>query len=85
MSPEWAAVIIACVVAAGTTANLFIAMSIRNSVLGVKLWATDKFVSKDDMSAYLSPIKESIQMVGSIRRLLGKDPAHKPPEATGHA
>jgi len=79
MTAEWATVLIALVVAAGTCCNVFIALSIRNSVLGIKLWATDKFVAKEDMSNYLSPIKDSIQMVGSARRLQGFDPGHEPP------
>jgi len=81
VTAEWAAVIIAIVVAAGTCANVFIALSIRNSVLGLKLWASDKFVSKDDMTSYLAPIKDSIQMVGSGRRLQGLDPDHAPAKA----
>ena len=78
MTAEWAAVIIAIVVASGTCANVFIALSIRNSVLGLKLWCGDKFVSKEEMSVYLSPIKDSIQMIGSGRRLQGLDPEHIP-------
>lgn len=80
MNVEIAAAIIAGCGVGGTAFNLWIALNIRNSVLGMKLWATDKFVAKEDMTHYLSPIKESIQMVGSIRRMKGHDPNHIPPD-----
>jgi len=76
MTAEWAAVYITVFGALGTAANIWIATRIRADIMGVKLWAIDRFVSKSDMSNYLSPIKDSIQMVGSARRLNGLDPDH---------
>lgn len=78
MTAEQAAIYITIFGAVGTCANIWIMLNIRNGILGVKLWATDKFVAKDDMTTYLSPLKDSIQMVGSARRLQGLDPAHDP-------
>lgn len=37
--------------------------------LGLKLWTTKNFVAKDDMTNYLSPLKESIQMMHSTDRV----------------
>lgn len=74
MKPEDALTYITIIAAIGTAANVWLTVLIQKSVLGLKLWATEKFVAKDDMSTYLSPIKETIQMVGSARRLNDQDP-----------
>lgn len=36
--------------------------------MGLKLWATDKFVAKDDMPVYLAPLKESVTAMLSEHR-----------------
>lgn len=37
--------------------------------LGLKFWVTKNFVSKDDMTTYLSPLKDAVQMLYSQGRL----------------
>lgn len=37
--------------------------------LGLRLWTTKNFVSKDDMSTYLSPLKDAVQILYSQGRL----------------
>lgn len=78
MTPDQAAMYMTIIGLVGTAANVYLTLTIQKSILGLKLWATEKFVSKDEMSTYLSPIKDSIQMVGSGRRLAGMDPEHTP-------
>lgn len=36
--------------------------------MGIKLWVTKNFVAKEDMSNYLAPMKESIQLMHSDHR-----------------
>lgn len=36
--------------------------------MGLKLWVTQKFVAKDDMSTYLAPLKDSVQLMHSDHR-----------------
>ena len=82
MTPQDAAVYITIVGTIGTVLNIYFTLLISKSVSDLKLWATDKFVSKDDMTAYLSPLKDSIQMVGSARRLNDLDPSHPSPKVS---
>jgi hypothetical protein len=76
MTAQDALVWISIIGGVGTGINLILTLVIRNAIMGLKLWANEKFVAKDDMTTYLSPIKDSIQMVGSARRLQGLDPQH---------
>lgn len=69
MNPEWVAIYITLIGGVGTGFNMYLNLKMSGQIDKLKLWATDKFVDKDDMSTYLSPIKESIQMVGSQHRL----------------
>jgi len=80
MNPEEALTILTLVGGIGTGINVWITLRTSNEILKLKLWANDKFVSKDDMSTYLSPLKQSIQMIGSQRRLKDLDPGFEPPE-----
>jgi hypothetical protein len=80
VNAEWAAIYITLIGLAGTALNVWIALTIRASVLKMQLWATDKFVSKDDMPNYLSPIKASIQMISSAKRMHDFDPNHQHPQ-----
>jgi hypothetical protein len=82
VSAEWAAIYITIFGFVGTAVNVWITLRISNSIRGLKIWVMEKFVSKDDMTHYLSPIKQSIQMVGSTRRMAGFDPDHQPPEVS---
>jgi hypothetical protein len=75
MTAEWAAVYITVIGIIGTIVNLALTFWIRSAVLGVKLWVTENFVSKDDMSHYLSPLKQSITMVASKQRNEGRGSA----------
>lgn len=79
MTPQDALTWITIVGGIGTAVNVILTLIIKSAVSGLKLWAIEKFVSKDDMSTYLSPIKDSIQMVGSGRRLDDMDPSHPAP------
>lgn len=69
MTPDQTLAAVAIIGGIGTVANVWLTLSIRNSILGLKLWVRENFVSKDDMGTYLSPIKESITMVSSENRL----------------
>lgn len=54
----------------GLTA-LVLVLQIWNAytVASLKYWTAKNFVAKEDMSQYISPLKESIQMVYSEGRL----------------
>lgn len=62
MSPEDAMVFITVIGIVGTVANVWLTLSIRTSILGLKLWTTENFVKKEDMPQYL-------QMAESMSRL----------------
>lgn len=79
MTPEQAAIYLTVIGGLGTAFNVWLTLIIRNSVLGLKLWTHENFVSKEDMTTYLAPLKDSIQMIGSQRRLNDLDPGHPAP------
>lgn len=83
MSTEWVAIYITVISIFGTGLNLWITTRIRNDILELKLWALEEFVKKNDMTTYLSPIKDSIQMVGSMRRMKDQDPGFPAPHVRG--
>lgn len=53
MTPDQAVAIISGVTVVGTLFNIYLTLSIRNSVLTLKLWARENFVSKEDLPQYL--------------------------------
>lgn len=69
MTPETAFTYISIIGTIGTVANIFISLLVKNSVLGLKLWTRENFISKDDIGAFISPIREEIQKQGSENRL----------------
>lgn len=69
MTPDQTLVAVAIVGTIGTLANVWLTLSIQKSILGLKLWTRENFVAKDDMSTYLSPLKESITIIGGEHRL----------------
>lgn len=69
MNPETALTYITLIGAVGTGLNLWISIRTSNAILKVKLWATDKFVSKEEITNHLSPIRESVQLIISQNRL----------------
>jgi hypothetical protein len=67
MTAEWAAVYITVIGIIGTIVNLALTFWIRSAVLGVKLWVTENFVSKADMSHYRSIKLQRAEGNGSAR------------------
>lgn len=53
MTPEQAAAYITVIGILGTGVNIYLTLVIKNSILGLKLWATDKFIAKDELQNYL--------------------------------
>jgi hypothetical protein len=69
MNPEWALICITIIGAIGTGVNVWITLYTSKQILGLKLWVQTNFVAKDDMSTYISPLKDSVQMLYSQGRL----------------
>lgn len=53
MNADDALVTITIIGSAGTLANVWLTLSIRNSILGLKLWTRENFVAKEDLPQYL--------------------------------
>lgn len=53
MDPQQALTIISIAAVVGTGFNMYLSLKISNSIRGLKLWASDKFVAKDDLRRYI--------------------------------
>ncbi len=71
MSPSDAANYITVIGAVGTAANVILMLIIKNAISGLKLWAIEKFVTKEEISNFLSPLKDNIQVSLSEKRVRG--------------
>jgi hypothetical protein len=69
MSIETLAAFVSVIVALGTGLNVWLTLRLTASIGGLKLWSLEKFVAKDDMSNYISPLKDAITVLRSARRL----------------
>ncbi len=69
MSPEWVAIYITIIGLVGTAINVWIALVIKNAILGLKLWCRDEFVTKEEHSDSLAPLREAVQLHMTQRRL----------------
>lgn len=64
MTPDQTLVAVALVGAVGTIANVWLTLSIKNSILGLKLWTTQNFVAKDDLAQYLQVAESKSRVAG---------------------
>lgn len=53
MKPDDALMYMTVIGSIGTAVNVWISLSIRNSILTTKLWVTENFVGKKDLPQYL--------------------------------
>lgn len=70
MSPEWVAIYITIVGLIGTAANIWIALIVKNAVLGIKLWCKEEFVTKEEHISNLAPLREAITLNSSTMRVV---------------
>lgn len=63
MTPDQTLAVVAIVGALGTVANLWLTLSIKNSILGLKLWTTQNFVGKDDLPQYLQMAESKVRVL----------------------
>lgn len=72
MTPETALAVMSICAIIGTGLNVWLTLRISNSIMGLKLWVREIFVAKEDMTTYLSPLKEAVQM-GQSRWRQGRE------------
>lgn len=63
MTPDTTLAIVAIVGSVGTVANVWLTLSIRNSILGLKLWCRENFVAKDDLPQYLQYAESKARVI----------------------
>jgi len=69
MTPDQTLAAVAIIGVIGTVANLWLTLSIRNSILGLKLWTREHFVTKEDL-------QQSLQLAESRARIMRGADAH---------
>lgn len=69
MTPEWTAIYITVIGAIGTVFNVYLNLKMSGQMDRLKLWVRENFVARNDMTTYLAPLKEGIQLRDSASRL----------------
>lgn len=77
MSPEIALTYISIIGTVGTIANIWISLSLKNSILSMKLWTRENFISKQDDDIFIAPIRQGIQTLLSRQSANGAHRAER--------